>query len=86
MVACPMRKARGFVRQKQTDGKILLNFFCDERVASQYLQRSKRRDAEEKRAAWANSHTHDPDREAAAVESEAEQFVIGITIAAKANL
>src|SRR5215218_596697 len=24
MVACPMRKARGFVRQKQTDGKIFL--------------------------------------------------------------
>jgi len=81
MVACPMRKARGFVRQKQTDGKIFLKLFCDERAASQYLQRRKTRDAEEKRAAWANSHTH-PDREAAAVESETEQFVIGIPIAA----
>jgi hypothetical protein len=45
------------------------------------LQRSKTGGAEGKRAAWANSHTHDPDREAAAAESETEQFVVGITIA-----
>ena len=36
------RSARGFVRQKQTEGKIFLRLFCDERAASQYCRGAKR--------------------------------------------